>query len=70
MITTKSQRKKLYVANPGYGWLVYNSGSGEITEIEVYVGRDNVLRRVYNGKPLLPISMVDDDEEGPIEVKG
>ena len=67
-ITTKGQRKKLYAANPGYGWITFNSGNGEVTEIEVYVSRDNVLRRVGNGQPLFPIQITDPDE-GLISVK-
>ena len=63
MIGTKSQRGKIYKANPGYGYLIYNSGAGEITEIEVYVGRDNVLRRVGSGHTLFPISMYDENEK-------
>jgi len=62
MISTKSQRDKIYKANPGYGYLIYNSGLGEITEIEVYVGRDNVLRRVVNDHTLFPISMYDEND--------
>lgn len=62
MITTKGQQKKLYNANTGYGWIVFNSGCGEITEIEIYVGRDKKLRRVANGGQLLPIKICDDDE--------
>lgn len=67
MKTTKGQRKKLYDLRPGSGWIVFNSGNGEITEIEIYVGRDNKLRRVANGKPLLPVSICIDDE-GIVEV--
>jgi len=62
MIATKAQSKKLYNSNTGYGWLVFKSGDGEITEIEIYVGKDNKLRRVGNGQPLLPLCMCDDDE--------
>jgi len=61
MKTTKAQRKKIYESNPGYGWIVFNSGCDEITEIEIYVGRDNKVRRVGNGKPLLPIHFIDED---------
>ena len=61
MNTTKGQRKKLYECNHGYGWLVFRSGDKEITEVEIYVGRDNKVRRVGNGKPLLPIQFVDEN---------
>jgi uncharacterized protein YraI len=61
MITTKGQRKKLYECRHGYGWIVFRSGDKEITEIEIYVGKDNKVRRVGNGEPLLPIEFVDED---------
>jgi hypothetical protein len=59
--TTKTQRKKIYERNPGYGWLIFKSGENEVTEIEIYVGRDNKVRRVGNGEPLLPIQFIDED---------
>ena len=67
MITTKGQRNKLYNSETGCGWLVFNSGNGEVTEIEVYVSRDNKVRRVTNGALLLPITICD-KEEGIIQV--
>jgi len=45
----------------GYGWLVIKTGHNLIREIEVYVGRDNTLRRVANGEPLLPLKITDDE---------
>ena len=61
MKTTKAQRKRLYNENPGYGWIVFNSGNEEITEIEIFVGKDRVMRRVGNGNPLFPLQMIDDE---------
>lgn len=66
MITTKGQKKKLHNSDTGYGWIVFNSGNGELTEIEIYVGQDRKLRRVGNGKQLLPIIIC--DEDGIIEI--
>ena len=63
MITTKGQRKKLYNANTGYGWIVYNAGNDVITEIEIYIGKDNRIRRVANGKLLLPLSFRDENND-------
>ena len=68
MITTKGQRKRLYDSNIGYGWIVMKSGGNEIAEIEVYVGKDKVLRRVGNGQPLLPIHVWDEERNEIIEV--
>jgi len=65
---TKGQMKKLYCENPGYGWIVFSSGENEVTEIEVYVGRDKVLRRVFNGKPLFPLQITD-AEEGLVSIQ-
>ncbi len=67
-LTTKKQRERLYSANTGYGWIAFKTGEKEITEIEIYVGRDNVLRRVGNGKPLFPLQIVD-AEEGLISIQ-
>jgi len=67
MITTKSQLTKIRNSNVGYGWIVLNSGNGEVSEIEVYVSKENKLLRVGNGKPLFPVSICDEDE-GMIEV--
>ncbi len=61
MKLTKIQKEKLYNASIGYGWIVFKSGKNEITEIETYIGKDNILRRVENGKPLLPIELRDED---------
>lgn len=61
MITTKGQRKRLYDCGHGYGWIVFRSGDKEVTEIEIYVGKDNIIRRVGNGKPLLPITFLDEN---------
>ena len=63
MKTTKGQRKKLYDSHTGYGWLVYRSGDNEITEIEVYISKNNKVNRVGNGKPLFPIEFTDEDGE-------
>jgi len=63
MITTKTQRKKIYNANTGYGWIVYNAGNDIIIEIEIYIGRDNKVRRVKNGEHLLPINFRDDNND-------
>ena len=68
MRTTKAQRKKLYEENPGYGWIVFNSGNNEITEVEIFVGKDKVMRRVGNGKPLFPLQMLE-DEVGYISIE-
>jgi hypothetical protein len=62
MKTTKGQLKKIRNANTGYGWIVFNSGNNEVTEIEVYIGRDNKLRRVGNGECLLPLTFCDDEK--------
>lgn len=67
MKTTKSQRKQLLQLGVGVGFIALKTGENEITEIEVYVGRDNVLRRVGNGEPLLPITLCDDGECFEIE---
>jgi len=61
MITTKGQCKKLYKCGHGYGWLVFRSSDKEITEIEFYVGKDNKVRRVGNGELLLPIEIIDEN---------
>lgn len=61
MITTKGQCKRIYNGHHGYGWLVFRSGDNEITEIEIFVGKDNRVRRVGDGKPLFPFELVDED---------
>lgn len=61
MKTTKGQRKKLYECNNGYGWIVYKSGDNEIAEIEIYIDKNNRVRRVGNGEPLLPITFFDEN---------
>ena len=68
MKTTKAQRKRLYNENPGYGWIVFNRGNEEITEIEIFVGKDRVMRRVGNGNPLFPLQMLD-EEVGYISIE-
>ncbi len=67
MKTTKGQIKKLREYRVGAGWLVIKKSEQEISEIAVYVGKDNVLRRVGNGRPLLPITLFDDGEVFEIE---
>ena len=68
MRATKGQLRKIRESNVGYGFLVINVGGGEVTEIEVYVSRDNLLRRVGSGAPLFPIQIID-SEDGPINIK-
>jgi len=69
MKTTKKQRDQLYNSQIGYGWIVMKSMENEIVEIEVYVGRDNILRRVGNGKPLIPMEIWDEEKGEIVEVK-
>jgi len=42
---------------------VYRSDNNTISEIEIYIGRDNRVRRVATGKPLFPIQAILDDGE-------
>ena len=62
MITTKGQRKKLYRAHVGYGFIAFKSWDDQITEVEFYVAKDNSLRKVGTGEPLLPLDVQDEDE--------
>jgi hypothetical protein len=58
-MTTRKQREDLYSRNAGCGWLIYKSAENEITEIEIYVSRDNRVRRI-SGELLLPIEIIDE----------
>ena len=62
---TKGQFNQLLQQHVGTGFIALKSGKNEALTIEVYIGRDGVLRRIANGKPLLPITVLD-DEEGEI----
>ena len=61
MFATKNQIKKIREAHHGYGILIFKSSEQEVTEIEIYIGKDNKLRRVNNGKLLFPIRFTDED---------
>ena len=41
MKSTKRQREKFHNAGIGYGWIIFKSSKNEISEIEIYIGKDN-----------------------------
>ncbi len=56
MKAKKSAIKEIREAHIGSGFLCINAGNGEIKQIDVYVGKDNIMRRTSTGNVLFPIS--------------
>lgn len=50
---------RIFDCHTGVGLLVYKSGTETVTQIEVFVDKDGQLRRIHDGKPILPIQIED-----------
>lgn len=52
---TKGQFKELLQWHVGAGVLMLHTADNEVMTVEVYTGKDNMLRCVGDGSPVLPI---------------
>lgn len=60
---TKAQFRELNGWHVGAGVLMLRSMPDEVMTIQIFTGRDGVLRRIANGEPVLPITCYDGDTE-------
>lgn len=66
---SKAQFRELNGCHVGVGFLMLKTRANEVMRVDFYTSPKGELRRVANGKPLLPITIVDEDKEGnPIEI--
>lgn len=53
---------RIFDCHTGVGLLVYKSGTETVTQVEVFVDKDGQLRRIHDGKPVLPIQVKGEEE--------
>ncbi|MBS1792086.1 MAG: hypothetical protein JST85_30550 [Acidobacteria bacterium] len=53
---------RIFDCHTGVGLLVYKSGTETVTQVEVFVDKDGQLKRIHDGKPVLPIHIEGKEE--------
>lgn len=54
---------RIFDCHTGVGLLVYKSGTETVTQVEVFVDKDGQLKRIHDGKLVLPIRIEGKEEE-------
>lgn len=54
---------RIFDCHTGVGLLVYKSGTETVTQVEVFVDKDGQLKRIHDGKPVLPIHLEGEEEQ-------
>ncbi len=54
---------RIFDCHTGVGLLVFKSGTETVTQVEVFVDKDGRLRRIHDGKPVIPIQVEGKEEQ-------
>lgn len=54
---------RIFDCHTGVGLLVYKSGTETVTQVEVFVDKDGQLKRIHDGKLILPIHIEGSEEQ-------